>query len=174
MWITSLFLNLEWCRSGHNGADSKSVSPKGREGSNPFFTKNKLYTAPCTVYSLFGFVSGFAGCSAPYISLRSINSLKKPHWGFFYVRTVLKEIITASADIKRLGTMYRVFFVCRKPFKHSNLNRNNLRPERWINDSAVGRGVKTPLFYAHNIEKDGRYSYNYKQLLQRKNLNISE
>ena len=22
---------------------------------------------------------------------------------------------------------------------------------------AVGRGVKTPLFYAHNIEQDGRY-----------------
>ena len=39
---------------------------------------------------------------------------------------------------------------------------------------AVSRGVKTPLFYAHNIEQDGRYRYNYKQLLQRKNLSISE
>lgn len=27
---------------------------------------------------------------------------------------------------------------------------------------AIGRGVKTPLFYAHNIEQDGRYRYNYK------------
>ena len=39
---------------------------------------------------------------------------------------------------------------------------------------AVGRGVKTPLFYAHNIEQDGRYKYNYKRFLQRKNLSIYE
>ncbi len=32
--------------------------------------------------------------------------------------------------------------------------------------------MKTPLFYAHNIEQDGRYRYNYKQLLKRKNLSL--
>ena len=62
----------------------------------------------------------------------------------------------------------------RKEQQVPNLNRNNLRSERWITDSTIGRGVKTPLFYAHNIEQDGRYRYNYKQLLQSKNLSISE
>ena len=32
--------------------------------------------------------------------------------------------------------------------------------------------MKTPLFYAHNIEQDGRYRHNYKQLLKRKNLSL--
>ena len=62
-WLLKLAVNnLEKYRSGHNGADSKSVCPHGHVGSNPTVSaKNESYILvlliglKCSFFIIYGF-----------------------------------------------------------------------------------------------------------------------
>ena len=43
-WLTKVKYHMERYRSGHNGADSKSVCAQAHEGSNPSLSANKNRT----------------------------------------------------------------------------------------------------------------------------------
>ena len=79
---------MERYRSGHNGADSKSVCAQAHEGSNPSLSANAKHTKRCAFC-----IGGERGSIRTFFTLRS-----KVKWGFAFEPTSVWELAH-----KRLG-----------------------------------------------------------------------